>query len=92
MTALLDATKQGWRPLLPLGPWEAFLAKGPNRYNWSWIVVRLVDGRARRRSWWLSYNHIEGRLARRPDADYLFTHHGDIAKQLVARLRNWTPQ
>ena len=74
-----------------LGPWQLWYSR-PGRRGWERFCVRLRDAGASRRSWWLDYHAIEGRVARSEHSVHLATNHSDVFKQLMLRLRDWRPQ
>ena len=91
MSALRNPAEARWRRLFSLGEWEVYLQKPPNKHGWSCLVIRLLDPRAGKRSWWLNYHHARG-LARHVESEHLARSHPLFVQDLLAKLRRWPPQ
>lgn len=90
MGALLRADTR-WRRVFELGPWSLWQTGETNAFHWTRFCVRLNDGLARRRSWWINWSHEQQRLAVDDVIEDLERRHSDFHKQLLRRLRAWRP-
>jgi len=92
MAGLLNASR-GWPLICKLqGPeeWEVYHVC-IRKNDWHDINVRLLDARAYRRSWWLSWNSRLKHFAQRPANENLEQRYAALWKQLQMRLRVCKP-
>lgn len=93
MTGALLRPENRWQRVFTRDRWSLWHTSGPNKHGWSRFCLRLDDGQARRRSWWMVWNDPDERLGEDDNMiGDLQRRYPEIYKLVVARLKVWTPQ
>jgi hypothetical protein len=89
---LIDpSTRRDWLKLWEFGEWQIYWTDRVNKGGWCGLLVRRLDPRASRRSWWLRWSTTEQRVARSAYSIDLERRHPSLIPQLRCRLKDWRP-